>query len=59
MNRRLILTGLVATVLGCGLVAPALAEDPEPQRQKLCVKQATIFPDGYCVVWDKPLGQDR
>lgn len=58
MNRRLALTALVVSILGCGLVAPALAEDP-PERQKVCVKQATIFPDGYCVVWDKPRGADR
>jgi hypothetical protein len=53
VNRRLIVAGTLAAALGGALVAPALAS--EPQRQKVCVSQPTLLPDGYCITWNNPV----
>jgi hypothetical protein len=56
VNRRLIVAGTLAAALGGALVAPALAgSTTEPQRQKVCVSQPTLMPDGYCITWNKPV----
>jgi hypothetical protein len=58
VNRRLIIVGTIAAALGGGLVAPALAgTGAEPQREKICVAQPTLMPDGYCITWNNPFGQ--
>ena len=54
MKRRLIVAGTLAAALGGGLVAPALAGTDTPQREKICVAQPTLLPDGYCITWNNP-----
>jgi hypothetical protein len=56
VNRRLLITAFVAAALGGGLAAPALADDGDPQRDKICVKQPTLLPNGYCITWIDPTG---
>jgi len=55
MTRRILAAGILATM--GALAVPALAEDPPPpQRQKICIKQATVLPNGYCITWIDPTG---
>ena len=55
MTRRILAAGILATM--GALAVPAFAEDPPPQpkRQKICIKQATVLPNGYCITWIDPL----
>jgi hypothetical protein len=56
MTRRILAAGILVTM--GALAAPALAEDPAPQpsRQKICVKQPTVLPNGFCITWIDPTG---
>jgi hypothetical protein len=57
VNRRLIVAGTLTVALGGALVAPALAGTPtEAKREKVCVSQPTLLPDGYCITWNNPVG---
>ena len=58
MNRRLVLAAVLATALGGGLAAPALASSPDTTRHKICIDHKKLLPEGFCIVWDDPTGQD-
>jgi hypothetical protein len=56
VNRRLIVAGTLTVALGGALVAPALAAPTtEQKREKVCVSQPTLLPDGYCITWNNPV----
>jgi hypothetical protein len=53
MTRRILAAGILVTM--GALAVPALAEDPPPQpRQKICIKQPTVLPNGFCITWIDP-----
>lgn len=56
MNRPRLVLLLACAAVACGIAAPALADDP-PSRSKFCISQERYLPNGFCVVWDDPLGQ--
>lgn len=58
MNRRLVLASVLAVAI-CGSAAPALASGAEPRREKLCVTQPTVVPEGFCITWIDPAGPAR
>jgi hypothetical protein len=60
VNRRLLLAGVLAALLGGGLVGTASASSPasvDTTRHKVCIDHQVLLPDGFCVVWDDPLNK--
>lgn len=56
MNRRLLVAGILVMTVGGGLVSSAMAAQPDATRHKICVDHKQLLPNGFCVVWDDPLG---
>jgi len=56
VTRRILASGILLGALG-GLAVPAFAN--EPKREKICIKQQTLLPEGYCITWNDPANQNR
>jgi hypothetical protein len=61
VNRRLLLAGALVAVLGGGVAGVASADTPalDSASHKVCVDHQVLMPNGFCVVWDDPLGSTK
>ena len=60
MTRRLVLAGVLTTLLGGGLLGTAHASapaSPDTTSHKICIDHQVLLPNGFCVVWDDPLNK--